>query len=147
MIVLELFVLLLKIPPVLVRNYGQDWKWVQGWVVKAIGHLVRVQNGKVIRRHQDQTCRHTERFSATTVNSPEQMNLCCLLQQVYLFPLHLQFLYIVTHREHAAFWLDYMNLFTSDSNCQAYSFFLVSCVFIYYFVLTCRVHFLRGEDM
>ena len=74
MIVLELFVLLLKIPPVLVRNYAQDWKWVKGWVVKAIGHLVRVQNGKVIRRHQDQICRRTEQFSATTVNSPEQFD-------------------------------------------------------------------------
>jgi len=61
--------------PVLVRNYGQGHKWFKGWIVKAtspVSYLVRLENDKEIRRHQDQICGRTEQSSATTVNSPEQ---------------------------------------------------------------------------
>ena len=123
-----------KDTPALVRNYGQDQKWVKGWVVKATGpvsYLVRLQNGKVIRRNQDQIRSRTEQSSATTVNSSEQFDSnesLLLLQQVHLFLLHLQFYCVVTHKEHTVFQLDYMIPFTLDSNCHAYSFFFVSCV-------------------
>ena len=82
-----------KDTPVLVRNYGQDQKWVKGWVVKTTGpvsYLVRLQNGKVIRRHQDQIRSRTEQSSATTVNSPEQFDsnesLLSVPTRTFVFP-------------------------------------------------------------
>jgi len=62
-------------------------------VVKATGpvsYLVRLQNGKVIRQHQDQIRSRTEQSSATTVNSPEQFDsnesLLSVPTRTFVFP-------------------------------------------------------------
>jgi len=73
MIVLKLLVLLLKILQCLlgttdkIRN-GSKVGWWRPLVL--FFYLVKLQNGKVIRWHQDQIRSRTEQFSATTVNSP-----------------------------------------------------------------------------